>query len=482
MAVNQYKAVHRHFAATVACVLLIVALVSRAGLLCAADAQSAADWIAALGGRTFRDTATPGRPVLEVDFSGTGIENDVLAVLSELPELQVLDVSATCIDDQGLSHLKHVPKLRSFRAHGCSIGDDGLAALGKLSDLDSLDLTGSRITDAGLAQLSACIKLRELTLTGTSVSDAGLKPLASLPELCVLGLFATRVRGPGLAEFKHLISLDLRATDIDDEGLANLAQLTKLTVLDLSRTLVKGEGLRHLQGMKSLRSLRIASAYNVKYEAQLDIQHLPALTSLRELDLTNSIWAEGLPALSALTGLERLVLDDCMLGVWCPVITVEDEERAAKHQVGLPRYLRPLVNLKDLRLSHTGITDEWLDVIATMSKLESLDLSNNALTDDGLSQLSRLTNLERLNLSSILDLKGDYAMLGGLNRLRDVKLDCCHVSAAGVRTLVELPQLRRVSMFTDYGRPHLQYENLREVSTRTDDRAQSGRIYQSSLA
>jgi Leucine-rich repeat (LRR) protein len=430
-------------------VLFLAGLAWHAGTVAGAEPMPAAEKIEALGGKIKRDAAVPGRPVIEVDLAGHPFGTTTLGLLAAFPELQSLDISATRAGDEGFLRLKTLKRLKTIRARGCAIGDGGLAVLESLGEVRTLDLAGTRITDAGLAHVSACVKLQELNLTGTLVSDAGLKSLAKLPDLRVLRLFATKVRGPGLADLVHLRTLDLRATDVDDKGLAALENLKEMEELDLSRTLVSGEGLRHLQEMKSLHSLRIAGIilpWTRGGPLKLDAQHLSALTSLRQLDLTLSVCGQGCAAFGKLTNLERLVLDDCGLTRNCYPATIEEDEFGEQHKNDPPEFLRPLTKLKDLRLSHTDIGDAWLEVIGDLPELVNLDLSSTEVTDDGLKNLSRLTRLERLNLSKINERSGSLAMIGTLQRLRDLMLNGGSVNDAGMHQLSLLPELRRVEL------------------------------------
>ncbi len=60
-----------------------------------------------------------------------------------------------------------------------------------------------------------------------------------------------------LAEFPHLLDLDLCDTGIGDEGLKYVAKLTDLRRLDLRRTHVTDAGLARLAGLKGLEFLNL---------------------------------------------------------------------------------------------------------------------------------------------------------------------------------------------------------------------------------
>jgi hypothetical protein len=70
---------------------------------------------------------------------------------------------------------------------GTRVDDEGLASLHRLRDLEKLGLGGDGITDRGLEALKGLSRLRELHLVGTRVTDAGVEEVRrSLPKLQVI--------------------------------------------------------------------------------------------------------------------------------------------------------------------------------------------------------------------------------------------------------------------------------------------------------
>jgi beta-lactamase regulating signal transducer with metallopeptidase domain len=134
---------------------------------------------------------------------------------------------------------------RSIGLGGANLDDEGLACVGKLLDLEELYLDKTNITDSGLTQLEGLSHLKVLILENTKLTDAGLKHLAPLTNLRRL-VVGNNIMHDGQP---------VRAVRITDEGLGNLKSLTRLESLNLDRTEITDGGLEKLQGMKSLRSL-----------------------------------------------------------------------------------------------------------------------------------------------------------------------------------------------------------------------------------
>jgi len=160
--------------------------------------QKALAAIERLGGNVkFMDGADES--VLSVSLRSTGVTDDELRELAELPEIEALDLSHTQITGEGLEHLKSLGKLKRLFLNDTSTGDAHMAALAGMADLQLLQLAGTQVTDEGVAQLAGLAQLRILTLNGTAVTDAGLEHLESLANLQTLNLYDTPVTQQGVA-------------------------------------------------------------------------------------------------------------------------------------------------------------------------------------------------------------------------------------------------------------------------------------------
>ncbi len=70
----------------------------------------------------------------------------------------------------------HVGQMRKLRTLvlNCDITDTGLETLSELTNLEQLDLTQSKITDAGMVYLKNFAKLKTLILNGTQITNESL--------------------------------------------------------------------------------------------------------------------------------------------------------------------------------------------------------------------------------------------------------------------------------------------------------------------
>src|SRR5665213_1516919 len=94
--------------------------------------------------------------------------------------------------------------------------------------------------------------------------------------------------------------------------------------------------------------------------------------------------------------------------------------------------LAPLaIQVYDLNLANTNVTDEGLKSLEGMKNLHRLHLEKTTVSDAGLSHLKGLTSLEYLNLYSTGVTDGGLENLGGLKTLKNVYLWQSKVSDAG---------------------------------------------------
>lgn len=195
-----------------------------------------------------------------LDLSGTDVDDEALASLSELQQLENLRLDGTQITDAGLMEIAKITTIRRISVKDTNVSDEGLAHLAKLGGLEGLNLKGTDISDNGLRYVSGLLDLQFLNLQGTQITDAGMSHIGGLTKLVSLNLRGTAVTGAGIqfvGNNKDLTRLLLDATGIDDDGLAHFKGLAKLQSLLLDDTLVTDTGLHHLEGLTSLRTLTL---------------------------------------------------------------------------------------------------------------------------------------------------------------------------------------------------------------------------------
>ncbi|PQO48215.1 COR domain-containing protein, partial [Blastopirellula marina] len=253
-----------------------------------------------------------------LDLSGCErIENEGLALLKELKQLNTLDLSwCKRIENEGLAHLKELKQLQTLNLSGCKqIESAGLAHLKDLKQLQTLHLGGcGRIESAGLAHLKDLKQLQTLHLNGCiRIESAGLDHLKDLQQLQTLNLSGCeRIESAGLAhlkDLKQLQTLNLSGCmQIESEGLAHLKDLKQLQMLDLSGCKqIESAGLAHLKDLKQLQTLHLNGCIWIE-SAGLD--HLKDLQQLQTLHLSGCerIESAGLAHLKDLQQLQMLDL------------------------------------------------------------------------------------------------------------------------------------------------------------------------------
>ncbi|MEX1095980.1 MAG: hypothetical protein WED34_08015, partial [Planctomycetales bacterium] len=83
------------------------------------------------------------------------------------------------------------------------VDDDVLAQLAGLEQLEELDLSGTAVTDAGLEPLTALSGLSGLYLNDTAVSDAAVPHLSRLGRLKILSIGGTRITWDGVRRLQQ---------------------------------------------------------------------------------------------------------------------------------------------------------------------------------------------------------------------------------------------------------------------------------------
>ena len=154
------------------------------------------------------------KPVTDLDLKGNQINDDDLARLVSLRNLQLLGIDQCPITDDGVKEVAKVGTLRHLSLFGCDgITGTSLTYLGTMKSLETLDITTFRvkITGRNIQNLSALPNLGTLNLVDClEISDRAVEPLASLD---------------------HLDTLDIRGTSISEEGANRLRRALPNTIV-----------------------------------------------------------------------------------------------------------------------------------------------------------------------------------------------------------------------------------------------------------
>ena len=102
---------------------------------------------------------------------------DSLAVVARCRSVRGLFVPRTDNLHEALTRVAKIQHLSRLRMRGTDVNEDDLAVLAGMKNLQDLDLSQNpTVTDAGIAALSGLENLRVLDLTSTSVTGTGLTP------------------------------------------------------------------------------------------------------------------------------------------------------------------------------------------------------------------------------------------------------------------------------------------------------------------
>ena len=266
----------------------------------------------------------------------SNIGPDDLAVLTELPNLEVLELlyNSNSVTDEALDHVAKLTKLRSLDLRGCSqVSDAGLLKLGTLKNLEDLKLRCVALTDKGMTVLGEMPKLKYL-----EVQDSNAMKCETFDVL---------------ADNDGFVALTFFNLDLDDEDLAPFAGSNRLKKANFRGTALFGDGLDYFG--ESTQTLRILNLSESIFGDD-NVGNVAQFVNLEDLDLWQTdISDEGLKGLTVLENLKRLVLK-------------QDRD----------------------------VTNAGLETLATMKSLETLDLEETSIDDDGIMVLKDLPNLKRL--------------------------------------------------------------------------------------
>ncbi|BBO33957.1 leucine-rich repeat domain-containing protein [Lacipirellula parvula] len=174
--------------------------------------------------------------VVSVDLRNASAADELIAHIAVLSELHELDLSSAAIDDDDLKKIAHLPLGRLW-LQSTRITDASAPTLSQMKNLDFLQLNATGLTDAFLHDLAALPHLQKLGLRGAKVTDQGLEFLSRHPHLEELDLYDTAVTDAGvetLINCQQLKDLGISMTKVTSDVFQYLAQMPHLTDVDLS--------------------------------------------------------------------------------------------------------------------------------------------------------------------------------------------------------------------------------------------------------
>lgn len=428
--------------------------------------------------------------LVRLDLRLTKVTDQGLAALAGHPELRSLSVEGTKITDAGLPHLKTLPQLQylhlGMEREGTNVTDAGLQSIGELTGLTWLDLGDTKITNDGLASLAGLTNLTWLSLDDTAVTQEGFAHLTSLPALTELRCYehiddigarhlakikslkrivahlqVSEVGARELATLPYIEELSLYGAEVTDAAVEQFVGTTSLRAIILQDCPVTDAGLAHLHALSNLEQLRLYRT-RVSGDALSGLAHLDKLWLL-SLDFgeDGSDYRGDRPSLRHLGKLRNLK--------W---LTISGSGLANQDLAALA----PLLQLEYLEIAGLGVDDVGAFYLGGITSLKQLDLDDAVVSDIGIRHLANLNELD------YLDLRGHYTddglqQLSRLSRLQMVQLSSPYLTDGGVRRLSEaLPSLRDVNKYeyrAGATASYAQSDSIRRQGSETDRQAKS---------
>ncbi len=270
-----------------------------------------------------------------------------------------------------------------------------------------------------------------MSLSGLRAKDVDLGDLKDFSSLKSLTLQeCSWVRDDDLRHLQHAAGLEkfaLIRTPITDAGLAHLTDLRALREVQLTHTKVVGSGLSSLPADEVIR-LELQGESIVSD----GLQPLGTLTSLRELVVNcPAVELSQLLVLSSLVNLERLDVRQC-----------KGLDSAFVEQ------LKSLPSLERFDFDAEQIDERIVEQLGSLDHLKELDLTNAKVSTDDFRTLSSLQELRVLKLNGCEGVTDDsLKALLEFGHLRSLYLSHTSVRGAGLVNLVELSELKEISVF-----------------------------------
>jgi Leucine-rich repeat (LRR) protein len=286
----------------------------------------------------------------------------------------ILAITGKNIPAEELELIGKLTELRSLSITSCSLGD--ISFLAPLTKLETLILSNNKIEN--IAVLENLTKLRTLYLNSNPLGD--LSPLHKLKNLTTLDIGGRVIGERELLTLKNAlpgcsIYSDDTTPDIKDITLGGKTFKSDVTELNLS-----GLKLRDISAVSACKNL---VTLNLNDNLLTDLTPLLDLPKLRHLALAQNSISDITP----LIGMRELVYLDL-----------------SHNSVKNIKAVSALVNLTELSLRGNPIED--FSPLLGLSALKTLNLAATGLNDESLARLRSLSKLTSLNIEDNEDLTG----------------------------------------------------------------------------
>jgi serine/threonine protein kinase len=199
-----------------------------------------------------------------LNLNAKDVSNAGLETISHLANLQNLYLqSCKNVDSKGVAALGHL-KLIQLNLSGTGVNDDIAESLMHMPDLEELGLDRTVVTTKLCEKISISRKLKKLELEETYIDDHAIPYIANISSLAILNISGDKIEG-SLSELKrlHLTTLKLKCLTLTPANINILASMTTLRQIFLTYTNVTDQNLIELSRLPDLEVLNIEGCKNI---------------------------------------------------------------------------------------------------------------------------------------------------------------------------------------------------------------------------
>lgn len=166
------------------------------------------------------------RKLKRLSLDASLAKDEDLRAISKIDSLTtVVLYDASGVTDEGMAHLAQLPYLMVLQVYGANIGDQTLQHLQSAKELYELYLTSDRFSNAAIASASNISSLTQLSLVGGQIDDDGIHPLHMLTQLRHLDLSSTQITPRSVDRIGQFPALEVfvaRSTQLTEQDFARV--------------------------------------------------------------------------------------------------------------------------------------------------------------------------------------------------------------------------------------------------------------------
>ena len=164
---------------------------------------------------------------------GATVDDEMLKTLDQLPNLQYLQLIRTKVTSAGLVHLAELTKLRKLDIlENPGVGDDGMRHISNLKNIEVLELWRTPVSDDGLRHLRSLGRLKSLDPDQTLVSYLGMAHLRGLINQMHFSwaILSWRLGIKAVFQIDSIQRLEIGTGRVTDAGLIRVSNMQSLRV------------------------------------------------------------------------------------------------------------------------------------------------------------------------------------------------------------------------------------------------------------